>query len=106
MTQSYDKTPYTSGKLQTQNENTNTPPKCIDYTAVAKRIRTVRWSNYSHPNVVGNWFTGLTFLLPTTTVRPKGQIFENFVNNHPYRDGEPTHKQSSMERQINRNSNI
>ena len=38
-----------------QNDNTKTPKK-FDYTAIADRLRTVIWSNYSHPTGVVNRF--------------------------------------------------
>ena len=41
------------GKVTTQQHT-----KKFDYTAVADRLRTVSWSNYSHPTGVVNRFTG------------------------------------------------
>ena len=38
--------------------------KKFDYTAIADRLKAVRWSNYSHPTDVVNRFTGPTFPLP------------------------------------------
>ena len=35
-----------------QNDNTNNATKKFDYTAVADRLRTIIWSNYSHPTGV------------------------------------------------------
>ena len=51
-----------------QHDKTKTSPKKFDYTAIADRLRTVRWSNYSHPTGVVRRFTGPTFLLPATAV--------------------------------------
>ena len=39
-----------------------------DYTAIADRLMTARWSNYSHLTGVINQFTGPTFPLPATAV--------------------------------------
>ena len=41
-----------------QSDNINNATKKFDYTAVADRLRTVSWSNYSHPTGVVNRFTG------------------------------------------------
>ena len=51
------------GKVRTQK----TPPK-IDYKTIAYRLRTVSWSNSSHPTGVVNRFTGPTFPLSVTAV--------------------------------------
>ena len=51
-----------------QSNNTNNAIKKFDYTAIADRIMTVSWSNYSHPTGVVNRFTGPTFLLPEIAV--------------------------------------
>ena len=48
LTQSYDKSPYTHRKIQKQSDNTKTPPK----TTIADRLRTVSWSDDSHPTGV------------------------------------------------------
>ena len=37
-----------------QSDNTNNTTKKFDYTAVADRLRTVSWSNYTHPTVAVN----------------------------------------------------
>ena len=42
--------------------------KMFDYTAIADRLRTVSWSNYSHPTGAVNRFTGQTFKIPATAV--------------------------------------
>ena len=41
-----------------QSNNTNNATKKFIYTAIADRLRTVRWSSYSHPTGVVNRFTG------------------------------------------------
>ena len=68
LTQSYDKSPYTSRKVkkakwQHKQRHTN-----FDYTAVADRLRTVSWNSYGFPTGVFNRFTGPTFPLPPTAV--------------------------------------
>ena len=49
-----------------QSDNTNNATKKFDYTAVADRLRTVSWSNYSHPTGVVNLVYGPN--LPVTAV--------------------------------------
>ena len=52
LTQSYDKSPYTNinvKRAKWQHEKRN---KKFDYTAIADRLRTVSWGNYSHPTGV------------------------------------------------------
>ena len=51
-----------------QSDNTNNATKKFDSTAIADLLRMVRWSNYSHPTGVLNWFTGPTFPLPATAM--------------------------------------
>ena len=58
------------GKVTTQ-----TTPQKFDYTAIADRLRTVSWSNYSHPTGVVNRFKGLTVPIPATAVQSKGHTF-------------------------------
>ena len=52
LTQSYDKSPYTSRNVKRAGKGTTqtTPQKNFDYTAIADRLRTVSWSNYGHPS--------------------------------------------------------
>ena len=57
-------------------DNTKKVTKKFDYTAIADRLRTVSWSNYSHPTGVVNLFTGPTFPLPATAVLSKGHTFK------------------------------
>ena len=49
LTQSYDKSPYTHRKIKKQRENTKNATKNFEYTTIADRLRTVSWSNESHP---------------------------------------------------------
>ena len=55
MTKAHTPTEMSKG----QSDNINNATKKFDYTAVADRLRTVSWSNYSHPTGVVNRFTGL-----------------------------------------------
>ena len=52
------KAPTPTEMSKGQSDNTNNATKKFDYTAVADRLRTVSWSNYSHPTGVVNRFTG------------------------------------------------
>ena len=69
MTQSYDKSPYTHGKIKKQRDNTQNATKNFDYTTIADRLKTASWSNNSHPNgVVKPVYERSTFPLTTTAV--------------------------------------
>ena len=57
LTQSYDKSPYTNRNIIMAKWQHNATKK-FDYTAVADRLRTVSWSNYSHPTGVVNLVYG------------------------------------------------
>ena len=46
------KAPTPTEMSKGQSDNTNNATKKFDYTAVADRLRTVSWSNYSHPTGV------------------------------------------------------
>ena len=48
-TLSYDKSPYTHGKLKKCQMTTQNATKNFDYTTIAERLRTVSRSNDSHP---------------------------------------------------------
>ena len=52
------KAPTRTEMSKGQSENTNNATKKIDYTAIVDRLRTVSWSNYSHPTGVVNRLTG------------------------------------------------
>ena len=54
MTKAHTPTEMSKG----QSHNTNSATKNFDYTATVNRLRTVSWSNYSHPAGVVNRFTG------------------------------------------------
>ena len=50
LTQSYDKSPYTSRNVKREKWQHKQCHKKFAYTAIADRLRTVGWSNYGHPN--------------------------------------------------------
>ena len=52
LTQSYDKGPTPTEMSKGQSDNKNNATKKFDYIAVSDRLRTVSWSNYSHPTGV------------------------------------------------------
>ena len=54
LTQSYDKSPYTSRNVKMAKWQHKNATKKFDYTAVADRLWTVSWSNYGHPTGVVN----------------------------------------------------
>ena len=58
-----------------QNDNTKSHQK-IDCTAIAGRLKTVNWSNYSYHTGVVNQFTGPTFPVPAAAVKSKGHTFK------------------------------
>ena len=49
-----------------QSDNINNATKKFDYTAVADRLRTVSWSNYSQPTGVVYRYDSLNVLLLCT----------------------------------------
>ena len=51
LTQSYDKPPIPTENSKTKGQLTNAT-KNFDYTTIADRLRTVSWSNNSHPTGV------------------------------------------------------
>ena len=53
MTQFYDKSPYTHRKIQKATWQHKNATKNIDYITIADILRTVSWSNSSHPT--NNW---------------------------------------------------
>ena len=61
LTQLYDKSPHSHRNLKQTKWQHKTANKKVDYTAIADRLRTVSWNNYSHPTGVVNQFTGQTF---------------------------------------------
>ena len=62
------KAPTPTEMSKGQSDNTNNATKKFDKTAIADRLRTVSWSNYSHPTGVVNLVYGSTFPLPATSV--------------------------------------
>ena len=64
-----------SKKATWQHKNAT---KNFDYTTIADRLRTVSWSNSSHPTgVVKPVYERSTFPLTTTAVQSKGHTFNN-----------------------------
>ena len=56
----------------------------LDYTTITDRLRTVRWSDNSHPTGVVNLrIKGPSFLLPVIAVQSKGQTFKNLFRGVP-----------------------
>ena len=58
------KAPTTTEMSKGQSDNTNNATKKFDYIAVADQLRTVSWSNYSHPTGVVNLVYGPNFPTP------------------------------------------
>ena len=52
------KAPIPTEMSKGQSDNTNNATKKFDLTAIADRLRTVSWSNYSHSTGLVNRFTG------------------------------------------------
>ena len=52
LTQSYDKRPFTHRKSKKHCDNIKNATKNFDYTTIVDRLRTVSWSNSSHPTGV------------------------------------------------------
>ena len=69
LTQSYDKNPYTHRTIQKATWQHKNATKNFDYTTIADRLRTVSWSNSSHPTgVVKPVYERSTFPLTATAV--------------------------------------
>ena len=63
------KAPTPIEKLKKQRENTKNVTKIFDYKTIADRLRTVSWSNNSHPTgVVKPVYESSTFPLAATSV--------------------------------------
>ena len=62
------KAPTPTEMSKGQSDNTNNATKKFHYTAIVDRLRTVSWSNYSHPTGVVNLVYGPTFPLPATAM--------------------------------------
>ena len=69
LTQSCDKNPYTHRTIQKVTWQHKNATKNFDYTTIADRLRTVSWSNSSHPTgVVKPVYERSTFPLTATAV--------------------------------------
>ena len=69
MTQSFYKSPYTHRKIQKATWQHKNATKNFDYTTIAGRLKTVSWSNSSHPTgVVKPVYVRTTFQLTATAV--------------------------------------
>ena len=69
LTQSCEKNPYTHRTIQKATWQLKNDTKNFDYTTIADRLRTVSWSNSSHPTgVVKSVYERLTFPLTATAV--------------------------------------
>ena len=69
LTQSCDKIPYTHRTIQKATWQHNNATKNYDYATIADRLRTVSWSNSSHPTrVVKPVYERSTFPLTATAV--------------------------------------
>ena len=63
------KAPKSTDKSKKQRDNTKNATKNYDYTTITDRLRTVSWSNNSHPSgVVKPVYELSTFRLTATSV--------------------------------------
>ena len=83
------KAPTPTETSKGQSDNTNTATKMFDYTAITDRIRTVSWSNFSHPTGAVNRFRAHLLTPRNSRVIKRTHILK-FVNNPPYIDKKPT----------------
>ena len=80
LTQSYDKSPYTHREIQKTTRQHKNATKNFDYTTIADRLRSVSWSNGSHPTGVAKpVYERSTFPLAATAVQSKGHTFKNLL---------------------------
>ena len=84
------KAPTPTEMSKGQSDNTNNATKKFDYTAVADRLRTVSWSNYSHPTGVVNLVYWPNLPTPRNSRLIKRTHVKKFVNKPPYIDNKPT----------------
>ena len=63
-----------------QSDNKNIATKKFDWTAVADRLRTISWSNYSHPTGVVNLAYGLNLPTPRNS-RCKRENWQHNTSN-------------------------
>ena len=90
LTQSYDKSPYTSRNVKRAKWQHKQRHKMFDYTAVADRLRTASWSNYGHPTGVVNLVYGPNLPTPRNSRVIKRTHVQKLVNKPPYIDNKPT----------------
>ena len=64
-------------KSQKQRDNIKNATKNFDYTMITEPLRTVSWSNSSHPTgVIKPVYERSTFPLTATAVKSKGHTFK------------------------------
>ena len=82
LTQSYDKkTPLHPQTIPKGNLTTQKRHQKFDYTLIADRLRTVSWSNNSHPTGVAKPIYGIpTFPLTTKAVWSKGHTIKQLMH--------------------------
>ena len=69
LTQTYDNSPYTHRKIPKATSQQKNITNNFDYTMIANQLRTVSWSNDSHPiGVVKPAYRIPTFLLTAKAV--------------------------------------
>ena len=78
LTHTYDENSFTNRKFENQWIHvTQKRHQNIDYTTIAGRLRTVSWSNNSHPTGVVKPVNGYpTFPLTTKALQSKGHTFK------------------------------
>ena len=84
------KAPKTTEMSKGQSDNTNNVTKKFDYTAVADRLRTDSWNNYSHKTGVVNLVYGPNLSTPRNSRVIKRTHVSKLVNKPPYIDNKPT----------------
>ena len=90
------KAPTPTEKFKRQRDNITIATKNFDYTTIADRLRTVRWSNTSHSTgVVKPGYERSTYLPTNCNNRViKRTHIKKCVNNLPYVDWGPSGNQS------------
>ena len=75
------KAPSPTEKSKKQRDNIKNATKNFDYTTIADRLKTVNWSNRSHPTgVVKTVYERSTFPLTATAVKSKVHTFKQIKN--------------------------
>ena len=75
------KAPTPTEKSKKQRDNIKNATKNVDYTMIADRLRTVSWSNSSHPTgMVKPVYERSTFPLTATAVLSKGHTFKTAIS--------------------------